>query len=87
MKINEKYQVKSDTLNYIIQENKPVQDKESENYGKENWTTIAYCSSVKSCLRYLVDKEVRETELKDLKTVLEAIENLNKDIEKLQFTI
>lgn len=83
MIINDKYQIKSDILNFIVQENKPVQDIESENYGKPNWVTVAYCSSVKSCLKYLVDKEVFKTELKDLETVMMAIENLKSDIDKL----
>ena len=67
----------------MVMENKPVQDSNSENYGKENWVTVAYCVSIKSALKYLVDKEVFETELKDLKTVMKAIEDLKADIDKL----
>ena len=85
MKINEKYQIKGDILNYIIQENKPVKDEESENYGKPNWVTVAYCSNIAMCLKYLVDKEVLETDLVDLKTVINAIENLKKDLDNLHF--
>lgn len=64
-------------------ENKPVQDTNSENYGKENWVTVAYCMSIKSALKYLVDKEVFATELTDLETVMRAIDNLKADIDKL----
>ena len=64
-------------------ENKPVQDINSENYGKENWVTVAYCMSIKSALKYLVDKEVFATELTDLETVMKAIDNLKADIDKL----
>lgn len=64
-------------------ENKPVQDTNSENYGKENWVTVAYCMSIKSALKYLVDKEVFATELTDLETVMKAIDNLKADIDKL----
>ena len=83
MRINEKYQIKSDTLNFIAMENKPVQDTNSENYGKENWVTVAYCVSIKSALKYLLDKEIFETELKDLETVMKAIEDFKADIDKL----
>ena len=83
MKINEKYQIKSDTLNFMVMENKPVQDSNSENYGKENWVTVAYCVNLKSALKYLLDKEVFETELKDLETVMKAIEDFKADIDKL----
>ena len=64
-------------------ENKPVQDTNSINYGKENWVTVAYCVNLKSALKYLLDKEVFETELKDLETVMKAIEDFKADIDKL----
>ena len=64
-------------------ENKPVQDTNSINYGKENWVTVAYCVNLKSALKYLLDKEVFETELEDLETVMKAIEDLKADIDKL----
>ena len=83
MRINEKYQIKSDTLNFLVMENKPVQDEDSKNYGKENWVTVAYCVSIKSALKYLLDKEVFETELEDLETVMKAIEDFKADIDKL----
>lgn len=64
-------------------ENKPVQDTNSINYGKENWVTVAYCVNLKSALKYLLDKEVFETELEDLETVMKAIEDFKSDIDKL----
>lgn len=64
-------------------ENKPVQDINSANYGKENWVTVAYCVNLKSALKYLLDKEVFETELEDLETVMKAIEDFKADIDKL----
>lgn len=64
-------------------ENKPVQDMNSVNYGKENWVTVAYCVNLKSALKYLLDKEVFETELEDLETVMKAIEDFKADIDKL----
>lgn len=64
-------------------ENKPVQDITSINYGKENWVTVAYCVNLKSALKYLLDKEVFETELEDLETVMKAIEDFKADIDKL----
>ena len=64
-------------------ENKPVQEEDSKNYGKENWVTVAYCVSIKSALKYLLDKEVFETELEDLETVMKAIEDFKADIDKL----
>ena len=67
----------------MVMENKPVQDTDSINYGKENWVTVAYCVNLKSALKYLLDKEVFETELEDLETVMKAIEDFKADIDKL----
>lgn len=67
----------------MVMENKPVQDTTSINYGKENWVTVAYCVNLKSALKYLLDKEVFETELEDLETVMKAIEDFKADIDKL----
>lgn len=85
LKINEKYGLKADVLNYVLVENKPVQDEESKNFGKDNWVTVAYVSDLKGALVYLVDKEVREVDLFNLKTIIEAIDNLKEDIKKLHF--
>lgn len=81
--VNDKYKLKADNLNFIVLENKPVQDTNSNNYGKDNWVTVAYCSDIKHCLRFLVDKEVFDTELSDLKTILNAIESLKEDINRM----
>ena len=64
-------------------ENKPVQDTNRINYGKENWVTVAYCVNLKSALKCLLEKEVFETELEDLETVMKAIEDFKADIDKL----
>lgn len=64
-------------------ENKPVQDIDSDNYGKENWVAVAWCISPQDALKYLLNKEVLETELEDLKTVIKAIEGVKADIDKL----
>lgn len=85
LKINEKYGLKADSLNYILVENKPVQDENSKNFGKENWVSVAWVSDLKGALKYLVDKEVREVDLFDVKNIIEAIDNLKEDINKLHF--
>ena len=85
LRINDKYGLKADNLNYILVENKPVQDEESKNFGKENWVSVAWVSDLKGALKYLVDKEVREVDLFNLKNIIQAIDNLKEDINKLHF--
>jgi len=85
LKINEKYGLKADYYNYVLVENKPVKDEESKNFGKDNWLTVAYVSDLKGALTYLVDKEVRDVDLFDLKNIIKAIDDLKEDIKKLHF--
>lgn len=83
MRINDDYKIISvDKLNVQIQKRTIVEDKESENYGKENWITQAYCSSLESALMTLVKWEINGTGLVDLKTVLDKIEELKSIIER-----
>lgn len=64
-------------------ENKPVKDTDSKKYGQDNFVPVAWCVSLESALKYLVDREVFATELEDLETVMKAINDLKSDIDKL----
>ncbi len=65
MLIGDRYKVESDSLNVTLYE------KAKSKTAATNWRPIAYFSSIKSALEHLVDLEVMETGLTDLKTVVE----------------
>ncbi len=48
--------------------------------GKEYWKTHGYFSSLTFALLELVNQSIRDTELKDLRTVCDKIDQLRKDI-------
>lgn len=84
MRINEDYRILAeDKMNIQLQRRKVVQDKQSKNYGKETWTTQAYCCSFKSALKTFLDWEVNETGLKDLETIINKIEEVQRSIDNL----
>jgi hypothetical protein len=77
MQIGEKYQITADKYNVIV-----MVKRHSEKNNSDIWDNDAYFSSVPAALKYLVDQEVLYTELKDLKTVVEAINTVKNDILK-----
>ena len=73
--IGQNWRVGADALNIILywrQVNKKT--------GKEYWRAHSYFGTVANALVELVNQGVRDTELADLKTVCDKIEQLHKDI-------
>ena len=70
MLIGKNWQIKADANNVTL----------SRSYytklGKEVWRTHGYFATVGSALRELIYQEVRETQLKNLKTILAKIDSL-----------
>ena len=51
--------------------------------GKEYWRAHSYYATVANALMELVNQGVRDTELADLKTIYDKIDQLHKDILKV----
>lgn len=71
MLIGELYKVESDSLNVTLYK-KEVSKKDSV----IRWRPIAYFATVKNALEHMVNLEVNETGLKDLKTVSEKLDEV-----------
>jgi hypothetical protein len=82
MIINKEYKIESDGLNITVLRFRPSNEKPDGTMSKESCNPEAYFGKLESALNYLVDKKVKETELKDLKTVLKAIEETKSEILK-----
>lgn len=85
MKINEEYNLTSDSLNWILQ--KRFEKKKKE--GEENKPTeygfkdIGYYPNPKMALKDMLDREIRGTGIEDFKTVIEKIDELKETINNL----
>ena len=77
MEVGNDYKLESDPLNITL-----LEKKQSKKDGSEYWKTTGYFSSPKEALKFLVDLGVRESLLKDLKTVVEKQAELYKLIEE-----
>ena len=77
-----KYKIESDNLNIIVSV-RGVTTEKSKNPGQETWSAEGYFANMKEVLKWLVDREVKETQLVDLKTVIKKQDEIYKLIEGL----
>ena len=78
MAVGQDWRVGADTLNIIL-----YQRKVNKKTGKEYWRAHSYYATVANALVGLVDQSIRDTELADLKTVCDKIDQLRRDILKV----
>ena len=82
MKINEKYSIESDVLNVTVYEHSIVKEEESENFGKEVKKPVGYLTTIDQAFKFLIDREVKGTGMKELNTIMNKITELRSDIER-----
>lgn len=84
IKISERYRVRKDPLNLVLEEYRKVIERETKKQ-KFEWEVVGYFGSVKAVLSHIVDKELMEladteTELKD---IIAKIDDLKEQIQNL----
>ena len=79
MQIGKDWKIEADELNVTLLKRHPAGGVK-RGFGvvstKDNYVNHTFYSNVKNALKGLVDQEIRNTELKDLKTVVAKIEEL-----------
>lgn len=80
MNIGHKFKVESDSLNVTL--SRKITRKPKDKLPYEDWEVEGYFSNVANALKYLVNLEVKETELADLRVVVKKIDELEKLIDK-----
>lgn len=70
IKVGDKYAIGSNSLSVVVYE------RHISKNGKESWKESAYFATPANALKYLVDQHVRDTGLKDLKTVCQEIDRV-----------
>ena len=76
--IGQDWRVGADSLNIIL-----YRRQVNKKTGNEYWRANSFYATVAKALVGLVEQGVRDTELADLKTVCDKIEQLRKDIRKV----
>jgi hypothetical protein len=75
LQLNKDYRVETDERNFILQQLRIVQDKESVNYGKEQWDVIGYFASFSALISALTKRN-----LLVLFPDFKAIQGANKEL-------
>ena len=76
--VGQDWRVGADTLNIIL-----YRRQVNKKTGKEYWRAHGYYIAVANALVGLMEQGIRDTELADLKTVCEKMEELRRDIPKV----
>lgn len=81
IKLDDKYTLTSDSMNYIIEETKVIQDgsKKGETYK----TVYGYYSTVESALKGFKELKIRTSDAKSIKELLKVSKETDKKIEKI----
>lgn len=78
MILDEKYKIESEELNVTLYE------KVKKKNGNYDWQPVSYHLNFEQTYKYIINREINLTNMKDLETVLEKIQELN-DYLKEQF--
>lgn len=80
--INDKYCITSDERQYVVNQIGAT-GPESKEPGTEVLRPLGYFSTLNQCLKYLVNKQVRESDCKSLKEVISLMQKLNDEIDQV----
>lgn len=75
LRVGNKWLLKSDGLNIIVQERKKNKTK-----GTYYWCSVAYFATFAAALSYLVEHEVKQVDLADYKALCDKIAAIHKEV-------
>ena len=86
VEVMNKYRLSADSNNIILQEKQTITGEGKKKptirqVGDTYWSNIAFFSSPKNALNYIIEQEIRELWVVDLKEVVKRITKLEKMVE------
>ena len=90
IEVMNKYRLSADPMNIIVQEKTIITGKRGRattRIGEENWNNIAFFSNPKNALDYVIEKEIRECWVDDLKEVVKSMDKLHKAIQGIKLDL
>jgi len=84
-----KYRLSADSMNIILQEKQTITGEGKKQptirkVGDTYWSNIAFFSNPKNALKYVIEKEIRESWEDDLKEVVKGMDKLQKAIHDIK---
>lgn len=84
LKIDDNYQITSDSLQYMLQEKKVVNESKYENkIGTEYYESIAFYGRIESCLKQYKELMIRKSDVDTVAQLITLIRELDKKIDAL----
>ena len=89
IRLTEDYRLTNDSHNpFVIQKRNVVQDKESENYGKETWHSISWHRDLDQVASKMIDLAITQSKVTEISTLHKLLESIKEEIiEKLEEVI
>lgn len=91
VRITDRFYIDANNNCYTLKEKTTIQDKESENYGKEIYKDLGYYTTLENCLKGILKTVTREfiskAEEKDITELLKEINQQNDFIKSLNVNI
>ena len=84
MQLGKLYKIESDALNITLYKRRVNGDKESVNYKKVYWDIGGYYSTIENALEGMKQYHIKESAMKDMETIMEAIREVDKLIRKVK---
>jgi len=83
VEVMNKYRLSADSMNIILQEKQTITGTGKKKptirqVGDTYWSNIAFFGNPKSALKYIIEKEIRELWVEDLKEVVKRMDKLEK---------
>jgi len=79
--VMDKYRLSADAMNIILQEKQVIKGTgkpTKREVGDIYWSNIAFFSNPQNALKYIIEKEIRELWVEDLKEVVKRVDKLEK---------
>ena len=80
IKVDSKYQIISDPVQYILQEKKIA--REGDKKGDEYWVNVGYHGAITSALKSYKELQIRNSEVTTVDELFKLIKKLDQKIEK-----
>ena len=88
VEVMNKYRLTADPMNIILQEKQTITGEGKKKptirkVGDTYWKNIAFFSNPKEALKYIIEKEIRELWVEDLKELVKEVSKLEKMIDAI----
>ena len=86
IKITDKYFLDADSNCYMLKEKVVIKDKESKNFGEEDFRPLKYYTTIESALRGIINLELKKfvgkNKIQELDDLVKKIDKLNSFFNK-----